>query len=1208
MRFPIRTIAFLVLASALAPQLPAADERIAARVDDSRRVAVKGHVHPLALPQYDQGPVDAAKEMRYVTMLLKPAAGLELFLAGQQSASSPDYHRWLTPEQFADRFGLVASDIGKLVSWLESQGLKVNGVARGRHWIAFSGPAGRMGRALGTEFHRYRVNGETHIANTTEPSVPAAFESVVAGFRGLHDFRLKPLYVTPMAPLAGPEFNSGGSHFLAPEDFATIYGVNALYSAGFDGSGQSIVIVGQTDIVLADLQAFRKRFGLPANDPEVVVVGGADGDPGISGGDLVEADLDLEWAGAVAKSAHIIYVNSFDVGVSAQYAIDQNLAPVISMSYGGCEQENSPGLRALAQQAAAQGITWIAASGDQGAATCDISAPTPQAAKGRTVTFPASIPEITAVGGTTFNEGSGTYWSAANSPNLGSALSYIPEKVWNDSAARNDLAAAGGGASIVFPKPVWQAGPGVPNDSARDVPDVSLSASPDHVGYAFNTGGKTGIVGGTSAGTPAFAGIVALLNQYLTAHHTLAQPGLGNINPMLYRLAQAAPQAFHDVATGDNMVPCAQNSPDCVNGLAGYSAAAGYDLASGLGSVDAFQLASQWNTGTASTTTLAANPGAINLGDTVQLTATVTGAAATPTGTITFIANDTLLGTAPLASAGAAATASLAANSVAIAAGNGTVTAMYSGDAVYNASAGTATVALNLPASGSLVVLSVSPDPVPETTGPQWPYTLTVRERAGVATKLTKFTINGVNNLSVFDTTDLPANGTMSLALAGSGLTPPIDRVFILTGADADGRTWTQQITVPFVAPVNPVIQPSITLTSTPAAIQQNPLADASCQWSQQLTVQEQGGFLTRLTGFTAGGTDFSTQIQTLFGTTRLAPYGTLQATMCWSNISTPATKSYVLTGASELGPSVTATMSTSFAAASSGPAAFSVAPATVNLSVADAPQNAAATLTLNFAGGTPSWTVSVLPSNRTTSWLTVPTPSGTGPAQVKLQASAAGLSHGVYQATLAIQADNAVPQSLLVPVVFVVGASSTTSIGGLQNAFSFQSNFAPGMLMSVYGTQLSSATRQASALPLPLTLSGVSATVNGVTAPLWFVSPGQLNIQIPYETGLGTAIVAVNNNGQVASLAFPVAVAAHGIALTAPNQPPVILNPAGAVVTSASPGQILTLFSTGEGDVTPTLATGAAPTTTTISRLPKPRLPLTVSVGGPASGSCVEC
>ncbi|MGA3204150.1 MAG: S53 family peptidase, partial [Bryobacteraceae bacterium] len=520
----------------------AAQDRVTKAVDPSQVTQVRGNVSPKAQARFDLGPADAAMEIPYLTIRLKHSdaqqAALDQLLAEQQTPGSPNYRKWLTPQVFGERFGLSVNDLAKVTGWLQSQGLTVNDVAAGRQWITFSGTVRQINSAFHTTIHLYRSGAETRYANSTEPFVPKALWEVVAGFDRLNDFPAHSDHIVV------PAYNNGGAHYLAPADFATIYDLNKLYQQGIDGTGVKIAIVGRTDINLADIAAFRSQFGLPANPPQVVLYGP---DPGSnSSGDLDEADLDLEWSGAVAYNATIIYVNSKDVNISAQYAIDNNLAPVMSYSYSLCEQETTTAFRSIAQQAAAQGITWMASSGDSGSTACDPDTTASQATLGLAVNVPASFPEITAVGGTMFNEGTGVYWSSANGTNLESALSYIPEIVWNeDNGDYYGIASGGGGASLFFSKPAWQAGPGVPNDGARDVPDVAMNAA-IHDGYAVTSGGVQEFLAGTSAASPTFAGIVALLNQYLVKHGTIQTAGLGNINPTLYRLAQSSSGIFHD--------------------------------------------------------------------------------------------------------------------------------------------------------------------------------------------------------------------------------------------------------------------------------------------------------------------------------------------------------------------------------------------------------------------------------------------------------------------------------------------------------------------------------------------------------------------------------------------------------------------------------------------------------------------------------------
>jgi uncharacterized protein (TIGR03437 family) len=1182
----LRKVAACCLLTALAA---AAQDRILQPVDRTRMTPLKGHIHPQAAPANDQGPVDPAMPIRHATLLLKPAASIEGFLAEQQLPGSPNYHKWLTPEQFGDRFGLTAGDIAKVTSWVESQGLKVEHVARGRHWVTFSGTADQAARTFRTRFHRFQVNGQTHFANVDEPSIPSALQDVVGGFLGLNDFR-------PHSNVVRPQFTSSkGVHTLVPDDLAAIYNIAPLYAAGIDGTGQKIAIIGDSSLHLSDIRGFRQQFNLPFNDPIQILIGD---DPGYTS-DVVEANLDIEWANAVARGAQIVYLYGQDVFFTAQFAVDDNVAPILSLSFGGCEAYNQASYRAVAQQAVAQGITWLAASGDTGAAECDQTAAIPQAAKGLTVGFPASIPEITAVGGTQLDDTTAKYWSATNTPSGASALGYIPEIVWNDTSRPAGFDAAGGGASILFPKPYWQTGPGVPNDKARDIPDVSLAASPYHAPYQLFLYGAVYTVGGTSASAPSFAGVVALLNQYLASKPGAAPAsGLGNINPELYRLAQSpSNNVFHDVTGGDNAVRCALGSPNCVEGLVGYPAGPGYDLATGLGSIDAYNLVTQWNVGTASTTTVAADPPKAGLNDTVHFTVTVRGSSsgAAPTGTISLLVQnvvDDVIGAAKLTPGDASSTATLSVPASSVIGGNGVITAVYSGDKLYNTSSGTVTVGVNRPAAGSLVVPYITPNPVyKQTPTGNWPYDLILSEKAGVQTTLTVFTVNGVNNLGAFGPGPIiiPAKGTLAAGLAGNNLIVPLNRVFHFEGIDLDGTKWSQDVTVPFIDAIYPGPSTGMTLQSTPSTVLQNPKADPSCQFTHRLILQETGGFLMQIATLRQGSSDISSQIQQIFGTAHLAPYGTLQGDICLSSSTALGAKTYTVSGISEIGNTVTATLSVTLAAASTAPVAMTVAPQTVTIGVADAFRSAATDVALTLAGDSTQWTASVVPG---ATWLTVSPLTGTGSGPLTVTVNAAGLSRGAYRGVVTVQSSDAIPQAINIPVTFVVGNSQSTSITAIANGASYAQAFAPGTLMTVFGTQLSSITRSAGVLPLPLDISGVSATVNGVSAPLYYISPGQINVQVPYETGTGLAILGVNNNGQVASFPFTVAPSAPGL-FTAPD---------GSLLPSATArqGQNAVAFITGDGDTTTFLITGASPPTgTTTARLPRTRLPVTVTVGG---------
>jgi hypothetical protein len=571
-------------------------DRITSYIDDEQTVTIHGNRHPLAQAQYDSGAVSADYRMDRMILTLLPDAtqqeALSQFVASQNDPESPYYHQWLTPEQFAERFGVSDSDTAQIVAWLQGHGMEVEEVTAGRRSIIFSGTAAQVQAAFHTPIHIYNIGGEVHHANATEPQIPAALAQVVGGVVSLHDFRSDSLH--SFVKKASPEFTSGGGYYLSPADFATIYDLGPLYQQSINGSGQSIAIVGRTNINISDVRQFRTSFGLPANDPQIIVNGT---NPGIvSSSEETEADLDVEWSGAVAKNATIKFVvsqstNSTDgVDLSAEYIVNHNVATVMSTSFGLCENwlgsSGNAFLNTLWQQAAVEGITAFVSSGDNGAAGCD-SASASTATYGRAVNGLCSTPYSICVGGTEFNDRSNPslYWASSNAAaTQGSALSYIPEVVWNESGT-GGLWASGGGMSTLYAKPSWQSGTGVPADGKRDVPDVSLSAA-GHDGYLIVQSGGLYVVGGTSAASPSFAGIMALVVQSTANRH-------GNANTVLYPLAakQRAGGAavFHDITSGNNSVP----------GQTGFNATAGYDQATGLGSVDASLLVSHWSDGIA---------------------------------------------------------------------------------------------------------------------------------------------------------------------------------------------------------------------------------------------------------------------------------------------------------------------------------------------------------------------------------------------------------------------------------------------------------------------------------------------------------------------------------------------------------------------------------------------------------------------------------
>jgi uncharacterized protein (TIGR03437 family) len=1191
----------LLITMALLPGLTenaaaAQPNRVTRQINGGQIQVVKGNLHPLARPQFDRGPLDPSSALDHVLLLYKLSAPqqteLDQLLAAQQNPSSPRFHKWLTPEGFADQFGVSPSDNATVVRWLQSQGLTVNESGRGRNWVAFSGTAGKISSALKTSIRRYQVNGETHFANATEPAVPEALAEIAGGFLGLDDFHPKPS-IKKFTPITDPDYNRGTAHYLAPEDFATIYNLTPLYQAGFDGAGQSIAVVGQSAVSIADIRAFRTRYNLPANDPQLIRYGA---DPGFTGAEL-EGDLDLEWSGAIAPKATIYYIYGANALTATVAAVNQNYAPVISISYGNCEIEFSvPFYRTVAQQANAQGITILAASGDSGAAACDSQNLGAFATRGRAVGFPAVLPEVTALGGTQFNEGTGTYWAGTNSAAFGSALSYIPEIAWNENSVAGGLGSGGGGSSILIAKPDWQSGPGVPNDQARDVPDISLSAG-IHDSYVVNFEGLLGAVGGTSAPTPALAGIIAILNQYQVSRGFQQQPGLGNLNPQLYRLAQAAPSAFHDITSGDNFVPCAQGTPDCLTGTYGYPAGPGYDLVTGLGSIDANILVGQWNTAThPAAVTLTASPSSVTLNDNVRLTAVVIAANGTgsPTGFVNFSAGLVALGSAALQSAGGQQQASVTVSaSVFGAAGIVPVAAVYSGDAAFSGGTGQLRLQVTRPAGVSVIVPSASPNPIyaapADAQGLSWQTILTLREISGVGSTLTAFLIDGeLQPLSLyFPSTSIPANGALTANIVFRNLAYPLTRTFKFVGVDATGNTWARQVNASFLGPQ--VFQ-NFTFSAAPLTLLRNanvnPNTAGPCEWPQVFTLDETGGFAFRVTALVAGNVDISSRISSIFGTTRLAPWGSLQGKFCWDRITPPASNNVFIELTDEFGQNLAAELTVSFAPPASGPPTLSASPASLSLQ-----QTLEAALAVDPGDQAQPWTASIYPANRTTSWLRLSQYSGTGPVEIILNAAGAGLGPGAYRALIVVQSANTLPQTLTVPVMFVLGASAGSAITGAGSALSFKNAESPGMILSVYGSQLANSVEQASSLPLPYTLDGVTATINGVAAPLYYISPDQLNIQIPYEAGAGPAVLGINNHGQIAGYQFQIA----------PSAPAILADANGNVVPGiAGQGSTAVLYMSGEGDVSPAIRTGFTPSAATpLSILPKPLLPLSVTVGG---------
>ncbi|MGB8261867.1 MAG: choice-of-anchor D domain-containing protein [Terracidiphilus sp.] len=685
---------------------PEVAARVTAPMDEGKLVQLTGNTHPLARTEFDRGTVYPGLPMERMILVLQRSkeqeAALRSFMARQLDPASQDYRHWLQPSEFGTLYGPAERDIQTVSAWLELHGFTVDKVAAGRMFLEFSGTAGMVEQAFHTSIHRYNVNGQEHIANSTDPSIPEALRPVVAGVASLNDFRAKPAHIdmgsfrrdpgtgkwSPEGSdqVADPLFgvtNAGTKYeMVTPYDFATIYNVTPLWSANIDGSGQTIAIAGRSNISLTDVAKFRSAFGLPAKAPTIYLNGA---DPGMSNADdRKENTLDVEWAGAVAKGATVELVTTKNTAttdgavVSALYIVDNVTAPIMSFSYGECElflgTAQNTAYNNMWQQGAAEGISIFVSSGDSGAAGCEPSFRSPTAAVyGLAVNGAASTPYNVAVGGTDliWANLTTTYWNSTNAANGSSAIGYIPEVPWNNSCASDDvdklfglfklgydeegscnymmknslhterMTATGGGGGVSsctsstsskasscsggYSKPSWQTGTSVPADGKRDIPDLSLFASNGGLnsGYlicdslttpcTFTDPADTTAqaVGGTSVASPAMAGIMALVLQKAggvpqglpnpTFYKLAAKEDLASCSPLMVNPGNNC--VFYDIVQDNNASPCAPGTPNCTLSnksdsygiLSGYKAAKGFDLATGLGSVNAANLVNAWS-------------------------------------------------------------------------------------------------------------------------------------------------------------------------------------------------------------------------------------------------------------------------------------------------------------------------------------------------------------------------------------------------------------------------------------------------------------------------------------------------------------------------------------------------------------------------------------------------------------------------------------
>ena len=812
---------------------PVVPDQITQPVDPSQLQVLPNH-HPLwANSANDLG---AASSDLTVIMVLQRSpqqeAALRQLLAGQKNPASPDFHHWLTPVEFGQRFGLSDNDLQSIRTWIESQGLTVQWIAPGRNFIGFSGPAATVGRAFSTTVHNYRVHGDQRTSVSSDPLIPATLAPVVESIHGLYTIADKPSSFGFASQIASPDLNAtNGSHFIAPYDFNTIYDRNSLSPSG---PQQTIGIVGRSRTNAADFTNFSSLLGYPVPLPTEVVptaFGGVDPGPAytappagnISIGEQLEATLDVTRAGSVAPTANLLLVVSKvtatvgGIDVDTQYLVQTTPVPaqIINISYGDCETDaGSSGVHfwdTLFEQAATEGISVFVSSGDSGASGCEPSFVTPESTPPPiSPNYICSSSYATCVGGTEFNDAnSSAYWSSSNGIGYESALSYIPEGGWNEpgSAGATQLASSGGGVSGIIATPSWQIGPGVPTArTGRYTPDISFSAS-CHDGYfgclaaagpscvkASNGAFSFEYFCGTSAAAPSMAGVTALLNE------KLGYP-VGSINPEIYALGQNQPSTFHDatpatsgVASCDINTPsmCNNSSPgptELTGGQAGYPLTTGYDLVTGWGSPDIANFLNNFASALpVPTVTVTPSATSITPAQSLTFTVTVAGPAGqpAPTGSVT-LSLGSAYSSSPSALVNGNATFTIAAGTLGGSIDTDVFTAQYTPDlassALYGRASGTCDVAITL--TNPTLTMSSSPGTV--TTAQDLFLTVTVAGPSSLPTPTgTVFIDNVVSGGGGYT-----ASGTLS----GSSVTIDIPPGVFPAGSDRFDSTYQPDAT-----------------------------------------------------------------------------------------------------------------------------------------------------------------------------------------------------------------------------------------------------------------------------------------------------------------------------------------------------------------------------------------------------------------------------
>ena len=526
-----------------------------------KRSVIRGNLVTLLRNATPLRALDADRQLQLtIALQLRNQKQLDAQLQALEDPRSPLYHHYLTPQEFTRQFGLHTGTVEKVAAYLRAQDLTVDAISPNNMLINASGTVAAIEKAFAVTLESYAFEGRTVYAPMGEPSVPASLAGTILNVGGLDN-------VARYHPLLRLKHVTGPDKGFSPTDMRTAYDISPLVSTS-NGAGQTVALFELDGYNPGDVNAYLTQYNLGAPNYSNVLVDNA---LNVTGTGAIEVELDMEIMSAIAPgAAQKVYIGpNSSSGLLDTYnqIVTDDAAKVVSISWGMCEANSSSAqltaLDNIFKQGAAQGQAFFAASGDSGAYDCSTDA--------LSVDSPSDDPHVIGTGGTNLT--------------LGDGSSYGDETAWSSTTEKKNGskgAGSGGGYSTVYSKPSYQSGPGVDDKSMRHVPDVSADADPA-TGYAIyctvivagcSPSGWV-VVGGTSAAAPLWSGIAVDTNGYLLSQK---KSTLGNASSRLYQLFNTKQtfSAFHDITSGDNLY---------------YKAGPGYDLATGIGTPDAWNLA-----------------------------------------------------------------------------------------------------------------------------------------------------------------------------------------------------------------------------------------------------------------------------------------------------------------------------------------------------------------------------------------------------------------------------------------------------------------------------------------------------------------------------------------------------------------------------------------------------------------------------------------